>query len=132
MSVPIITLVSRIDVLMRPFTKTWSSWLTVFPPGDFQVSLWISFCRKLFQLQLSHSYHRGHITFPIIIHDSDTKFPQYLLSVNVVTPVSVQVSHHQNHIMTTAACNRVLQLIVKFILFLVHRIVCWCICFYYR
>lgn len=49
---------------------------------------------------------RSH-NLSIIIHDSDTKFPQYLLSVSVVTPVSVQVSHHQNHIMTTAACNRV-------------------------
>ena len=35
---------SRIDVLTRPFTKTWPIWLTVFPSGDFQFSLWVSLC----------------------------------------------------------------------------------------
>ena len=42
--------------------------------------------RKLFQLQLIHSYHRSHITFLIIIHDFNTRFPHYLLSVNFATP----------------------------------------------
>ena len=31
-----------------------------------------------------------------------------------------------------AVWNSVLQLVVEFILFLIHRIICWCICLYHR
>ena len=124
---------SGIDALMHPFTKKWSIWSTVFPSSDFQVSLWIYLCGKTVP-ELIHSYvpQKSHNLSSLSFMTPKPNFPgTSSLAVNVITPyLSVQISHHHTHIMTTATSKRVLQLLVKFILFLTRHIflgACVCI-----
>ena len=89
---------------------------------------------KLLQLQLIHSYvpQKSYNLSPLSFMTPKPNFPgTSSLAVNVITPyLSVQISHHHTNIMTTATSKRVLQLVVKFILFLIRHIflgACVCI-----
>ena len=75
------------------------------------------------------------VTFPFstIIHNTNAKLPHHLLSIGIVVAyLSIQISHHHNQIISVAVWNSVLQVVVGFILLLIHCIICWCVRLYHR
>ena len=84
---PLITLVSKINLFMFPFIKTWSIWFSFLPSGDLQVRLWVS-----------------HDLFPLSFI---TRIPNFTISI-VVSYLSIQITHHHNHIafqLETVSCS---------------------------
>lgn len=64
------------------------------------------------------------MTSLLCVHNTNAKFPHNLLTISIVVSyLSIQITHHHNHIICVAARNSVLQLVLEFILFLIQRII---------